>query len=321
MSARIRIGISGWRYAPWRGSFYPARLPQHAELAFAAERLASIEINGSFYSLQRPESYEAWYRQTPADFVFAVKGGRFITHMKRLKDIERPLANFFASGLFNLREKLGPILWQFPPNFRFDRERFGAFLERLPRDTEAARALARRRDLRIMRGRTCLTLDAARPLRHAVEVRHASFLDPGFIDLLCAQGIALVIAESAGRWPMLEDVTADFLYLRLHGHKELYRSGYGEKALERWAERIRVWQAGDEPTPSRKILPARSAPRRPRDVYCYFDNTDDKLRAPFDAQSLMRRLGLARPASAPARESRLARAPRRERVMPAALIQ
>lgn len=297
MSARIRIGISGWRYAPWRGRFYPAGLPQRAELGFAAERLATLEINGSFYSLQRPESYASWYREARAGFVFAVKGGRFITHMKRLKDIERPLANFFASGLFNLREKLGPILWQFPPSFRFDGERMRSFFEQLPRDTEAALALARRRDARIMRGRTCLAIDTCRPLRHAVEIRHASFLDPAFVDLLCRHGIALVIAESAGRWPMLEDITSDFLYLRLHGNKQLYRGGYGDKALERWAERIRAWNRGDEPAQAHKIISTRSPARRARDVYCYFDNTDDKLRAPFDAQTLMKKLGLCAAAS------------------------
>ncbi len=300
MSARIRIGISGWRYAPWRGRFYPQGLPQRAELRFAAERLDSIELNGSFYSLQRPESYAEWYRETPRGFLFAVKGGRFITHMKRLKDIERPLANFFASGVFNLRDKLGPILWQFPPNFRFERERMRFFFELLPTDTEAARALARRRDLRILRGRTCLAIDANRPLRHAVEVRHASFLDPAFVDLLCEHGIALVIAESAGLWPLVEDVTSDFLYLRLHGDKELYRGGYGDKALDRWASRIRAWHAGSEPGDIEKIT-ARTPTRRRRDVYCYFDNTDDKLRAPFDAQALRRRIGLEVRAAASAR--------------------
>lgn len=274
--ATIRIGISGWRYAPWRGPFYPPDLPQRAELEYASRRFPTIEINGSFYSLQRPESYAQWYAETPDGFVFSVKGGRFITHMLRLRGIEQALANFFASGVFNLREKLGPILWQFPPNFQYDRERMARFFRLLPRDTEAARALARRRSA-WMKGRVRLAIDAQRSLRHAVEVRHESFGDPSFVELLREQQIALVIAETAGKWPMAQDVTADFIYMRLHGDTELYRSGYSDRALSRWAQRIRAWHEG----------------RQPRDVYCYFDNTDVKLRAPVDAQSLMRKLGVA----------------------------
>jgi uncharacterized protein YecE (DUF72 family) len=212
--AEIRIGISGWRYEPWRGAFYPADLPQRLELWYASRILSAIEINGSFYSLQRPEYYAQWYADTPPEFLFTVKGGRFITHMKRLQDITAPLANFFASGIFNLREKLGPILWQLPPTFRYDRARLAAFFELLPRDTSAALRLARRRDSRL-EGRARLAIDAHRPIRHALEVRHESFRDPDFIDLLREHGIALVIAETANKWPMLQDVTADFVYLRL----------------------------------------------------------------------------------------------------------
>jgi len=276
--AMIRIGISGWRYAPWRGSFYPSGLPQRAELEYASRRFPTIEINGSFYSLQRPESYAQWYAETPDGFVFSVKGGRYITHMLRLRGIEEPLANFFASGVFNLREKLGPILWQFPPNFKYDRERLEHFFRLLPRDTEKACSLTRKRSA-WMKGRVRLAVDAHRPLRHAVEVRHESFLEPSFIDLLREQRIALVIAETAGKWPMLQDVTADFIYMRLHGDKELYRSGYSDRALSRWAQRIQAWHEGSEP----------------RDVYCYFDNTDVKLRAPVDARSLMRKLEVTWP--------------------------
>jgi uncharacterized protein YecE (DUF72 family) len=294
--ATIRIGISGWRYAPWRGPFYPPRLPQRAELAYASRRFSTIEINGSFYSLQRPESYAQWYAQTPEGFVFSVKGGRYITHMLRLQRIEEPLANFFASGLFNLREKLGPVLWQFPPNFKYDRERMQRFFELLPRDTEAARALARRRSA-WMKGRVRLAIDSRRPLRHAVEVRHESFLDPSFVDLLREQRIALVVAETAGQWPMPQDVTADFIYMRLHGDKELYRSGYSDRALSRWAQRIQAWQRGSEPVDAEKISTGRAPARRPRDIYCYFDNTDVKLRAPIDAQSLMRKLGVPSPST------------------------
>jgi uncharacterized protein YecE (DUF72 family) len=271
----IRIGISGWRYEPWRGTFYPEDLPQRLELHYAASRFGAIEINGSFYSLQRPQSYAQWYADTPDDFVFALKGPRFITHMLRLREVEIPLANFFASGVFNLKEKLGPILWQFPPNFGFDAERMRTFFKLLPRTTAAAAKLARKRHARMI-GRSRLAIDQNRPLRHAVEVRHESFRDPAFIELLREQRIALVVAETARRWPLFLDVTADFVYMRLHGDKELYRSGYSDKALNRWAARIEAWHSGPKPL----------------DVYCFFDNTDVKLRAPFDAQSLMRKLRL-----------------------------
>jgi uncharacterized protein YecE (DUF72 family) len=289
--ARIRIGISGWRYAPWRGPFYPANLPQRAELEYVSRRFSTLEINGSFYSLQRPASYAQWYAQTPAGFVFSLKGGRYLTHMLRLRRIEQPLANFFASGIFNLREKLGPILWQFPPDFKYEPQRMGRFFDLLPGDTEAACSLARHRSA-WMKGRVRLAIDACRPLRHAVEVRHESFLDPSFIELLRVHGIALVVAETAGQWPMPQDVTADFIYIRLHGDKQLYRSGYSERALSRWAQRIRAWHQGSEPGDAMKISSATAPAATSRDIYCYFDNTDVKLRAPVDARSLMRKLGV-----------------------------
>jgi uncharacterized protein YecE (DUF72 family) len=289
--ARIRIGISGWRYTPWRGVFYPQDLPQRLELHYASRILPTIEINGSFYSLQYPQSYRQWRDETPADFVFAVKGGRFITHMKKLKDIEAPLANFFASGVFNLERKLGPILWQFPPNFRYDRPRLQKFFELLPHDTESALKLARRRDSR-MKGRSRLAIDARRRIRHAMEIRHESFCDPSFIELLREHNIGLVIAETAKRWPMMHDITADFVYMRLHGDKELYKSGYSDRALNRWAERIAAWHQGGEPKDAQKVSTGKPPTSKPRDIYCYFDNTDVKLRAPVDAQSLMRKLKL-----------------------------
>lgn len=314
--AAIRIGISGWRYAPWRGPFYPRDLPHRAELEFASSRFATIEINGSFYSLQRPESYARWYAQTPSGFVFSVKGPRYITHMRKLREIEQPLANFFASGVFELREKLGPILWQFPPSFAYDHGRMERFFRLLPRDTESARALARKRSA-WMKGRVRLAIDAKRPLRHAIEVRHESFLDQSFVALLREQRIALVIAETARRWPMAQDVTADFVYMRLHGDKELYRSGYSDRALERWAGRIRAWHEGSQPAGAQTISPGDPPSAEPRDVYCYFDNTDVKLRAPADAASLMRKLGLAPPAdaevSAPRRAPRSKSTPRSRR--------
>lgn len=260
--AQLRIGISGWRYSPWRGVFYPQALPQRLELHYASRILPTIEINGSFYSLQSPRSYAQWYDETPEDFVFAVKGSRYITHMLRLRDVEIPLANFLASGIFNLREKLGPILWQLPPNFRYDHERLARFFELLPRDTTAALKLARRRDAR-MKGRTRLAIDSPRPLRHAIEIRHESFLVAAFVELLRDHNVALVIAETARRWPMVHDITADYSYMRLHGNQELYRSGYSDKSLDRWARRIAAWHKGAEPGMCRRFRHRRRVARRP----------------------------------------------------------
>jgi len=302
----IRIGVSGWRYAPWRGNFYPKGLPQHAELAYATRAFSSLEINGSFYSLQRPTSWQTWYEAAPAQFVFAVKGPRYLTHMLRLRNAAKPLANFFASGIFRLREKLGPILWQLPPNFSFDANQLATFFDLLPRNLSEAAALARKREP-FMRGKTALTIDANRPLRYAMEVRHESFRDPVFVQLLRKYRIALVIAETAGRWPMLQDVTADFLYLRLHGDKQLYRSGYSRAALARWADRIATWSGGGEPLSALKAEVGAEPDRRPRDVYCYFDNTDEKLRAPVDAKALMRNLGVRWPGTSQTRTPAAAR--------------
>ncbi|HEX2540007.1 MAG TPA: DUF72 domain-containing protein [Caldimonas sp.] len=286
----VRIGISGWRYTPWRGVFYPPKLAQRRELAFASRMLPTIEINGSFYSLQRPELYAAWYDDTPDDFVFAIKGSRYLTHMLKLKEVRAPLANFFASGVLRLREKTGPFLWQFPPQFAFQPERFEAFFALLPRDTESALALAREHDERL-EGRAWLEIDRRRPLRHAVEIRHPSFIDPAFVALLRRHRIALVVADTAGRWPLLEDLTADFVYIRLHGDVELYASGYSDAALDRWAERIDAWRRGAQVGDARLASP-RAAPRRARrDVFCYFDN-DVKVHAPYDAAHLAARLGV-----------------------------
>ncbi|MEA9753917.1 DUF72 domain-containing protein [Xanthomonas campestris pv. raphani] len=294
----IRIGISGWRYARWRGTFYPTGLAQRRELAYAGRCFPSVEINGSFYSLQRPESYQSWHDETPDDFVFAVKGPRFVTHMKRLRDCEQALANFFASGVLRLGPKLGPILWQLPPSLRFDDAVLDAFLTSLPRDTEAALALARKRDTTLMHGRTALSIDRKRPLRHALEMRHPSFCDPSCMKLLRKHKVAVVVADTAGKFPYLEDVTADFVYLRLHGDAQLYASGYSDHALDRWSERIAAWAAGGEPSDAQRVGP-RASKRARRDVYCYFDN-DMKVHAPFDARGLMQRLDL--PTDCPARE-------------------
>lgn len=288
----IRIGISGWRYPPWRGSFYPKGLRQDDELAYASTHLSTIEINGSFYSLQRPESYAAWYAATPKGFVFTNKANRFITHTLRLRDAGKPLANVLASGVFALREKLGPFLWQLPPNFKFDADRLEGFLSLLPHDTEAGLALARGHEAR-MDDRALLTIDRKRKLRHAIEVRHESFMDPAFIALLRKYKVALVVADTAGKWPYMEDVTADFMYLRLHGDAELYASGYSDKALQHWADRIRAWTTGRQPADA-QVVSSKAPPKRAsRDLYCFFDN-DIKVHAPYDAQKLMALLGLSK---------------------------
>lgn len=288
-SPQFRIGISGWIYGQWREVFYPKGLPHKRELEYASRMLNSDEINGSFYSLQRPSSYQKWYEQTPEDFVFSVKGGRYITHMRKLKDVEQPLANFFASGVLALKEKLGPILWQFPPQFKFDPEKFETFFKLLPRDTQAAADLARGHDP-WMKGRTLTEIDKKRPLRHAVEIRHESFATAQFIALLRKHKVAFVFADTAGKWPYSEDVTADFVYLRLHGDKELYASGYSPAALNWWAQRIRFWSDGTEPPDARHWLDKPPRKQSSRDVFVYFDN-DVKVHAPFDAMSLADRLG------------------------------
>ncbi len=286
----IAIGISGWRYKPWRGTFYPPKLTQKRELEFASRALPTIEINGSFYALQRPESYDAWYETTPPGFVFSVKGNRYLTHILRLREVEEPLANIFASGVLNLREKLGPFLWQFPPSFRFDPERIEHFFSLLPRDMAEASRLAEKHGPR-MAGRIQLEFDENRPLRHAMEIRHDSFVDDAFVTLLRKYEVALVVADTAGKWPYQEDVTSDFMYLRLHGEKELYASGYTDEALDRWAARIAAWSAGKQPKDARLISQAPPAKAKSRDIYCYFDN-DIKVKAPFDARKLMARLGV-----------------------------
>ncbi|MGV7182131.1 DUF72 domain-containing protein [Xanthomonas axonopodis] len=295
----IRIGISGWRYARWRGTFYPAGLAQRRELEYAAGCFPSVEINGSFYSLQRPDSFQRWHDETPEDFVFSVKGPRFITHMKRLRDCEQALANFFASGILRLGAKLGPVLWQLPPTLRFDAELLDAFLGSLPRDSEAALARARKRDTALMQGRSALAIDRNRPIHHALEVRHDSFCDPACMRLLRRHNIAVVVADTAGKFPYLEDVSADFVYVRLHGDAQLYASGYSDTALDRWAARIAAWASGAEPDDAARVG-ARARKRAMRDVYCYFDN-DMKVHAPFDARGLMQRLQL--PTDCPAREN------------------
>ena len=268
--ARVYCGTSGWTYPPWRGEFYPKGLPHRDELRYMATRVSSVEINGSFYALQRPSSYLTWRDQTPDDFVFALKAPRYITHMKRLRDARIPLANFFASGPLALGHKLGPILWQLPPNFRFVPSVFEEFFAQLPRSTGEAAYLGRLHEERL-KDRVHLTTDDDRPIRHALEVRHESFVTPDFAALLREHHVAVVAADTAGKWPNIREITTDFAYARLHGDAELYTSGYTDAALDQWAATARSWID------------------RGIDVHVYFDN-DVKVRAPVDAMALERRL-------------------------------
>ncbi|CAM3599007.1 hypothetical protein CCOS865_04153 [Pseudomonas reidholzensis] len=288
--SEIRIGISGWRYGPWRKDFYPEGLRQDSELAFASRAVNSIEINGSFYSLQTPDRYRQWAEQTPEGFVFSVKAPRYITHVRRLKDIEQPLANFFASGPLVLGAKLGPMLWQFAPNMHYDEARFAHFLQLLPYDRTAALQCAGHCAERL-RGNGGTEVQGDAKLRHAVEIRHESFLCASFINLLRAHNVALVVADSAGKWPCVEDVTADFVYMRLHGDVEPYSSGYTARALRRWRMRIEAWSQGGQPEDAHRVVEEAPRERRSRDVYCYFDN-DQKVHAPFDARRMLSKLKL-----------------------------
>jgi uncharacterized protein YecE (DUF72 family) len=283
MPGQVRIGISGWNYKPWRGIFYPPKLPQKQELRFAATQFPTIEINGTFYSLQRPSSFARWMEETPDNFVFSIKGSRYITHMLRLRNVEQPLANFFASGLLQLGAKLGPFLWQFPPNFIYNHDLLESFFQLLPRNTQAAAELARRHDVR-MNGRAWTEPGSRRRLRHAIEIRNESFVCPEFIALLRRYNIALVCADTV-EWPRLMDVTSDFLYLRLHGSEVLYTSGYSAEALESWAARVAAWAQGGEVEDGDHASPRPAKKAHAREVYVYFDN-DVKVHAPEDARSL-----------------------------------
>jgi uncharacterized protein YecE (DUF72 family) len=244
-----RVGISGWRYAPWRGDFYPRGLQQRRELEFASSRLRTIEINGTFYGLQKESSWRVWRDTVPDDFVFCVKGGRYITHLLRLRNPEDALEEFFAQGLFQLGPKLGPILWQLPAAVDFEPKTLEHFLSLLPRRAP----------------------DGS-PLRHAMEVRSHTFINETYFSMLERHGVASVIADTAGTFPVLDRVLGDLVYVRLHGDVELYASGYSDSALDHWAERARGWL--DEG----------------RDVFVFFDN-DIKVRAPYDAMGLASRLG------------------------------
>ena len=267
---RAFIGISGYDYKTWRGRFYPAKLPARRWLEFASRQFNSIELNGTFYSLKSPAVFERWASEVPNDgFLFAIKGGRFITHNLKLRNAEASLGNFFASGVLALAEKTGPFLWQLPATYRFDAERLDAFMKMLPRSSRDAEAVARQHDHRLRRG-AWVDAPADVPYRHAFEVRHPTYFADEFYDLLRAHGVAFVAADTAGKFPYAEEVTADFVYVRLHGSQQIYASGYTDAELAAWAAKVNDWRD-----------PAHGG----RDVYVYFDN-DAKVHAPFDAQRL-----------------------------------
>jgi uncharacterized protein YecE (DUF72 family) len=282
--ARIRVGTSGWSYPSWRGTFYPQDWPRTRELELASRTFASLEINRSFYSLLTPACCQAWYAGTPRDFVFALKGSQFITHHKKLRNVETALANFFASGPLALAEKLGPIVWQLPAKQVFDESRLADFLAQLPRTLQAAAALAARHDDRLRHG-AYLEVRRNRRIRHVLEARHDSFFTPALVELLARHDVALAVSDSP-TWNYVEEPTASFMYLRLHGSEQLYTSSYSDAELAHWLERIVAWHTGREPESARRIAGARSRAQRARDVYVYFDN-DVGGRAVANARSLL----------------------------------
>jgi uncharacterized protein YecE (DUF72 family) len=262
-TGRIFIGIGGWTFAPWRGVFYPDKLTQAKELSYAASKLTSIEINGTYYGSQKPESFRKWASEVPDGFMFSVKGPRFATNRRVLAEAGESIQRFYDSGVLELRDRLGPVLWQFAPTKKFDEADFGKFLELLPRELE---------------GRT---------LRHAVEVRHDSFRHPAFIALLRRFGIAVVYADHA-TYPAIADVTADFVYARLQTGKDTVTTAYPPKALDAWAGRFKLWAAGGEPDDLPRI-DKTSAKKQARDVFAYVIH-EGKIRAPAGAMDLIARV-------------------------------
>jgi uncharacterized protein YecE (DUF72 family) len=270
---RAFIGISGYVYRGWRGNFYPTGLPQRAWLTHASRHFNSIELNGTFYSLKSPEVYRRWARETPDDFVYAIKGSRFITHNKKLARVDGALANFFASGILELGRKTGPFLWQLPASYPFNRDRVESFLRLLPISSSAAARLATMHDPTIVPRATVTSPHRIR-YRHALEPRHPSYFTEECYDLLRSHGVALVIADTAGKFPVAHELTAPFVYVRLHGSEALYASRYSDQELDHWADQLAMWSG---------------PPDESRDVYVYFDN-DARGHAPFDALRLAERM-------------------------------
>ena len=262
-SSSIHVGIGGWTYEPWRGTFYPQGLKHADELHYAAARLTGIEINGTYYRTQSRASFEKWRDAVPDDFVFALKASRFCTNRRVLAEAGESIGKFLGQGLTELGPKLGPILWQFMPTKQFDHEDFGAFLDLLPSEQDGV------------------------ALRHAVEVRHESFRDPRFVDLARDHGVAIVFADSSDH-PQFADLTADFVYARLQDAQDQIPAGYTPEALDRWADVVRDWQVGGAPTGLSYIVEAK-ADGTARDVFLFMIN-GAKVRAPAAAQALIERL-------------------------------
>jgi uncharacterized protein YecE (DUF72 family) len=260
----IRVGIGGWTFPPWRGVFYPPDLTQAKELAYASARLTAIEINATYYGSQKPETFRKWARETPEGFIFSVKGSRFTTNRRVLAEAGESITRFVESGLAELGDRLGPILWQFAPTKRFDEVDFGKFLELLPTTLEG------------------------RPLRHTVEVRHDSFRTPAFAALLRRFKVPVVFADHA-TYPAIADVTGDFLYMRLQQGADTITTAYPPKQLDAWAARARTWAEGGEPGDLPKADPDHSPKRQPRDVFMYVIH-EGKIRAPAGAMALIERL-------------------------------
>lgn len=283
MSGRVRTGIAGWVFEGWRkGAFYPEGLPQKQELAYASKVLTTIEINSTFYSHQKAASFQSWAEQTPEDFVFPVKGHQLVTHVKRLKDVETVLANFFASGPLALGHRLGPFVWQLPPNLKFDPARIETFLSLLPKTPDQLLALAQQHDEKTKY--PFLDMTGISSVRHAIEVRNKSFADPAFIEMMRAQNVALVVADTED-WPTM-DATADFIYCRLQGAPG--SDHYEETDIDRWAARVAAWRDGKKMTDGTLLAAAETTPK-PRDVYVHFVSTD-KVHAPRNAIALAERL-------------------------------
>ncbi len=263
-SGTIRVGIGGWTFEPWRGVFYPKGLPHAQELKYAAERLTSIEVNGTFYSTQSPKTFRKWAGEAPDDFQFALKGPRYAVNRRVLAEAGDSIKRFMNSGLTELGDKLGPLLWQFAPTKKFDAADFGKFLELLPQN---------------FNGRT---------IRHVVEVRHDSFCTPDFTALTRQFRTPIVFSEHA-TYPAIPDIVADFLYLRLQKGKDSVKTGYQPKALDDWAKRLKAWAKGNAPADLTLIDKKNKAPAKPRDVYAYFIH-EGKVRAPAAAMATIERL-------------------------------
>ena len=261
--SRIRVGIGGWTFAPWRKNFYPDGLPQRRELEFASRHVTAIEINGTFYSPQKPDTYARWRDETPPGFVFSLKAPKFITHGRDLAKAG-PAATDFIDGVLHLGDRLGPLLWQFPPSRRFDADELARFIEQLPTQSDS------------------------RPLRHVLEVRHASFACAEYLALARRYRVATVFTDSPDH-PSFADLSGDFVYARLMRSRADCGTGYPADELDRWAERLRQWSQGDEPDDLPRIAPTVPAERTARDVYAYFISAA-KERNPAAAQGLLSRL-------------------------------